>query len=35
MDRKIFHPIQMKKNNMQWPMNDTFKRGLRNAMTGL
>ncbi|ORX37154.1 transcription factor Tfb2-domain-containing protein [Kockovaella imperatae] len=35
IDRKIFHPIQHKKGKMEWPMNDTFKKGLRNALTGL
>lgn len=33
--RKIFHAIQQKKNKMEWPLNDSFKRGLRNALTGL
>lgn len=35
LERKIFHPIQHKKNKMEWPLNDTFKKGLRNALTGL
>jgi transcription initiation factor TFIIH subunit 4 len=35
LERKIFHPIQHKKNKMEWPINDSYKRGLRNALTGL
>ncbi|OCF35046.1 transcription initiation factor TFIIH subunit 4 [Kwoniella heveanensis CBS 569] len=35
LNRKILHPMIHKKAKMQWPMNDTFKRGLRNALTGL
>ena len=35
LKRKIFHPMRQKKNHMEWPLNDTFKKGLRNALTGL
>ena len=35
LDRKIFKSIQHKKNKMEWPLNDSFKKGLRNALTGL
>ncbi|KAK8858851.1 hypothetical protein IAR55_003081 [Kwoniella newhampshirensis] len=35
LNRKILHPMIHKKNKMQWPLNDSFKRGLRNALTGL
>lgn len=35
LNRKILHPIQHKKNRMEWPFNDAFKTGLRNALTGL
>ena len=35
LERKIFKSIQHKKNKMEWPLNDNFKKGLRNALTGL
>ncbi|WVR06593.1 hypothetical protein IAU60_003625 [Kwoniella sp. DSM 27419] len=35
LNRKILHPLVHKKSKYQWPMNDAFKRGLRNALTGL
>jgi transcription initiation factor TFIIH subunit 4 len=35
MDRKILGPFSPQKNFMRSPMNDSFKRGLRNALTGL
>lgn len=35
IDRKVLHPMHYKKQKMQWSMNDSFKKGLRNALTGL
>ncbi|KAL0240587.1 hypothetical protein I308_106385 [Cryptococcus tetragattii IND107] len=35
IDRKVLHPMHYKKQKMQWSLNDSFKRGLRNALTGL
>jgi hypothetical protein len=35
MDRKIFGTLQQVKNFMQTPMNAAFKKGLRNALTGM
>jgi hypothetical protein len=35
MDRKIFAPFTPQKNFMKAAMNDSFKKGLRNALTGL
>lgn len=35
LERKIVGGMQHKKNRMEWAWNDTFKRGLRNALTGL
>ncbi|RSH83453.1 RNA polymerase II transcription factor B 52 kDa subunit [Apiotrichum porosum] len=34
-DRHIFLSLNHKGNKFQWPLSDTFKRGLRNALTGL
>ncbi|KAL1407463.1 RNA polymerase II transcription factor B 52 kDa subunit [Vanrija albida] len=34
-DRHIFLPLNHKHNKFQWPLGDTFKQGLRNALTGL
>ncbi|KAK4689016.1 DNA repair protein RAD50, partial [Tremellales sp. Uapishka_1] len=35
LSRKIFLPIKLHQNKMQYPMSDTFKKGLRNALTGM
>ncbi|KAK6907749.1 hypothetical protein I203_101750 [Kwoniella mangroviensis CBS 8507] len=35
LNRKIIHPMIHKKNKFYWPWNDAFKKGLRNALTGL
>lgn len=35
MDRKIFSAFAPLKNFMRANMNDSFKKGLRNALTGL
>jgi hypothetical protein len=35
LDRKILGGAHYQKNKTGWPLNDTFKRGLRNALTGL
>ncbi|ORY22026.1 transcription factor Tfb2-domain-containing protein [Naematelia encephala] len=35
LDRKILGQMQSKKGKMEFPWNDTFKKGLRNALTGL
>nr|ODN91824.1 transcription initiation factor TFIIH subunit 4 [Cryptococcus depauperatus CBS 7841] len=35
INRKILHPMEHKKYKMQWSFNDSFKQGLRNALTGL
>ncbi|WRT68056.1 uncharacterized protein IL334_005031 [Kwoniella shivajii] len=35
LNRKILHPIVHKKAKMLYPFNDSFKKGLRNALTGL
>lgn len=34
-DRHIFQPLVFKHQKFQWSLNDTFKRGMRNALTGL
>lgn len=35
MDRKVFGPFTAHKNTMRSSMNESFKLGLRNALTGL
>jgi len=35
LHRKIFHALTNRKGRMEWPVNETFKKGLRNALTGL
>ncbi|WWC88390.1 uncharacterized protein L201_003301 [Kwoniella dendrophila CBS 6074] len=35
INRKILHPLLNKKSKMIYPSNDAFKKGLRNALTGL
>ncbi|RSH90861.1 RNA polymerase II transcription factor B 52 kDa subunit [Saitozyma podzolica] len=35
LDRKILGGAHYQKNKTGWPLNDAFKRGLRNALTGL
>ncbi|WVQ73426.1 hypothetical protein IAR50_002998 [Cryptococcus sp. DSM 104548] len=33
--RRVLHPMVHKGHAQIWPLNDSFKRGLRNALTGL
>lgn len=35
MDRKILGGSKLTHSKMVWAMNDAFKRGLRNALTGM
>lgn len=35
LDRKILKPLENRKNQYCWPINPSFKKGLRNALTGL
>ncbi|ODN74032.1 hypothetical protein L202_07507 [Cryptococcus amylolentus CBS 6039] len=35
INRRVLHPMVHKGHTQSWPLNDSFKKGLRNALTGL